>query len=516
MYAPPARLHDPRPPWDGRPRWHAAAATLGVAAIYVVTARIGQSVALPPGNVTPVWLPSGIMFALALLWGWRIAPGVFLGAFAGNAWAYLSLTSAPIALRALAAGALNGAGDVLATVGMALLYRRLFRDRPPFDRVRDLIGFIGLGALAGGLISAAFGVGGLWATGFMVTETVPAAFLTWATGDGVGVLLFAPPLVAWSSGMPASWGARDRVLALAVVSVSLVAPAVFFGLIDVPAPLVFALVAVAPLVLWTALALGRRLAYLGLFNASMVTLFATALGAGPFQESGPTILLAHHQIGALVSLQLFLAGLSTTILLLSVLAAQRAAAQAGLLAANLQLERLSRTDTLTGLPNRMHLQDALDAALHRSARHGEPLSVVLVDIDHFKRVNDTWGHNTGDEVLRDVAGALRDGVRAGDTAGRWGGEEFLVLLERCDGPEALAVAGALRRRVAALSHPQAGGVRVSLGVAVAKPGTSAVRLVDRADGALYAAKAAGRDRVCCAAAGGRDAGRDAPAPTTAG
>ncbi|GGL96679.1 GGDEF domain-containing protein [Deinococcus aerophilus] len=160
----------------------------------------------------------------------------------------------------------------------------------------------------------------------------------------------------------------------------------------------------------------------------------------------------------------------------------------------LQAEReatLAQIDALTGLPNRRQLQTWLSASLGRAERH-EPLSLVLFDLDHFKSVNDTYGHETGDRVLRDTALAASRIVRKGDRVGRWGGEEFLVLVAG-DQAAAQEIAARLRDSLRSLWHPEARTITVSCGIAQARPGDTPETLLRRADTALYQAKAAGRD-----------------------
>lgn len=160
-------------------------------------------------------------------------------------------------------------------------------------------------------------------------------------------------------------------------------------------------------------------------------------------------------------------------------------------AQRLRLETQAHTDPLTGLPNRRALYGQIETALTGTA----PCSVVLLDIDHFKRVNDVYGHPTGDEVLVWVAGQLRAGLRAGDVPGRWGGEEFLLLLPGTGPADAWAVAERLRAALHATPHPQVGEVTVSLGVSGAQPGDDLGSLTRRADAALYEAKRQGRNRA---------------------
>ena len=156
-------------------------------------------------------------------------------------------------------------------------------------------------------------------------------------------------------------------------------------------------------------------------------------------------------------------------------------------------------DPLTGLRNRRALQAQASLVLAAAARSGEPLAVLLFDLDHFKRINDTHGHDAGDTVLRDVAAAIARHVRPGDLVCRWGGEEMLVLLRHCDRAGTIARAEELRAVISGLyadGHGPVPGVTTSIGGAVFPfGGLSLAELVRTADAALYAAKRMGRNRV---------------------
>jgi len=166
---------------------------------------------------------------------------------------------------------------------------------------------------------------------------------------------------------------------------------------------------------------------------------------------------------------------------------------------NLELERLSSTDPLTGLHNRRHFSASARIEFQRALRFDLKLSAVMMDIDHFKRVNDRFGHAAGDAVLVGVAGACIAGIRATDLHARYGGEEFCFLLPETGLDGAGILAERLRDAVAAL-HFTAGGVdfavTASFGVAERlADGDSIELLLDRSDKALYEAKREGRDRV---------------------
>ncbi len=162
---------------------------------------------------------------------------------------------------------------------------------------------------------------------------------------------------------------------------------------------------------------------------------------------------------------------------------------------NERLSELAWTDGLTGLCNRRRFLEALEAGLSLSARRGLPLSVALLDVDHFKNYNDDFGHQAGDEVLRQLATILRNAVRAHDLVGRYGGEEFLILLPDTDQTAAVVLADRLRLAIDSHTWPLR-HVTASLGVSTASLSTrDASRLVHNADEALYRSKRRGRNRV---------------------
>ena len=173
--------------------------------------------------------------------------------------------------------------------------------------------------------------------------------------------------------------------------------------------------------------------------------------------------------------------------------------------ADARSRELATRDDLTGLFNRRALLAALDQQLAQARRSSLPLTVIAVDVDHFKRVNDTHGHLAGDRVLRHVASLMAERLRAQDVLGRMGGEEFLILLPGTALPGGMGVADALRRRVADTPVTLAGGqvlaVTISAGVHSFDPATDAGAdaLIHRADEAMYRAKATGRDRVVSSA-----------------
>ncbi len=171
--------------------------------------------------------------------------------------------------------------------------------------------------------------------------------------------------------------------------------------------------------------------------------------------------------------------------------------------AEAEARKASLTDSLTGLYNRRFLHQRLEEEISRSRRHGSPLACVMLDIDHFKSINDTHGHATGDDVLRIIATIMRDHIRRSDIAVRFGGEEFVLVLFSNTTEGARHVAERIRADVEAHNFAQDGAtlrVTVSVGISSFPDDNvpSADELMRRADAALYQAKEAGRNMVCVA------------------
>ena len=158
-------------------------------------------------------------------------------------------------------------------------------------------------------------------------------------------------------------------------------------------------------------------------------------------------------------------------------------------------QELALSDALTGVGNRRALQEHVRAGLSAAERGDQPTSVILMDIDYFKPINDTHGHSGGDQVLVQVAQLLSSQLRASDRLGRWGGEEFMVVAQATPMHAALELAERIRKAVAAFEFVHGDPVTLSLGVTQTLAGDTADSLVQRADKALYRAKSAGRNRV---------------------
>ena len=214
------------------------------------------------------------------------------------------------------------------------------------------------------------------------------------------------------------------------------------------------------------------------------------------------ILKPTHEIFASRVLGIIITLLVTIMTLIYLLGKERSVHDTVQMDNRLRLQELARdlgykatTDPLTGLPNRLKFDQALASEMTRAERYKSPLSLVLFDVDHFKQVNDSHGHQIGDKVLTQLSRFVPNLIRSNDLLARWGGEEFVILLPGCEGSMAFQAAEKLRSAIAQVVFEEVGPVTCSFGVGQYVPGEPVTAFLARADDALYRAKVSGRNQV---------------------
>jgi len=241
---------------------------------------------------------------------------------------------------------------------------------------------------------------------------------------------------------------------------------------------------------------GLRIAQAWLVGGFSVLLFGLAMYSGV--AAHPEVYDPHVQAAYFVSLALFVCGLTAVSGRVAAMRQRLRAQRAELAGAIDRISLLATRDELTGLLNRRAMTELLDNERQRSDRAGHGWSVALLDIDHFKRINDVHGHAAGDEALRVVARVCTSAMPSSDAVARWGGEEFVLLFRDVEPSTAIAAAERIRASVAT-SPVSFGdttfGLTASIGVAAWQPGDDTAQTLSRADRAMYAAKVSGRDRV---------------------
>jgi len=436
---------------------------LGLAVAYYGAAALGLQFAYLHPSATPVWAPTGIALAALLTWGRWVWPGIFVAAFAvnltteGNVW-----TSAGIAL-----------GNTLEGIVGAYLLRRFARGTETFDDARDVFVFVTLASGPATMLAATLGVGSLAVGGFAPWADVANIWLTWWLGDFAGAIVVAPLLLTWTLDRQIRWP-EDRKLEAVGLAITLlvVGQLVFGGVVPSFGALVPLEFLSVPVLLWAGVRFTPREAATATLALSAIALRGTLVGLGPFAYVAPSESLLLVQ-----SFMVFSA--ATTLVLAAVVAERRKAAE--------QLQYLSERDGLTGLANYRRLHEVIGSEIERVGRTERPFALLLMDLDDFKSINDRLGHVTGNRALVRVAEAMSASCRAVDTPGRFGGDEFAMILPETDATEALAVAGRIRDRLSASGEMPA--LSLSIGIAeYPRDGATSEALLDRADRDLYRMK----------------------------
>jgi len=160
-----------------------------------------------------------------------------------------------------------------------------------------------------------------------------------------------------------------------------------------------------------------------------------------------------------------------------------------------RLEKIAITDLLTGAFNRRYLTEETQGEIAEARRYGQKIGLLMLDIDHFKHINDQFGHVAGDQVLKELVMRVKGQLREADTLARWGGEEFLILLPHCTLDDTLGLAEKLRKSIADNAFPEVGSVQISIGVSEYRPRETFIEWLNRTDRAMYRAKSEGRNTV---------------------
>lgn len=479
--------------------------------LYYLGAKLGLLTGIPEGMAILSPASSVLLAALILFRGRGFAlfgPSVIVAEIIADAPTF-SL------LEALLFGVVN-----VTEAYIAFLLLKRWHFNPRFTALGDLTKFVVAGPLIAALACAFLGAG-IYAH-FRGAETGYLEFVRiWWFGDGLGLLLFTPlSLSLWRTPWagdraPATWGSTDWIMsaaALGVIGLLAFARNGSFGGVHVGPEFLL------PFAIYAAARLDFRWATLSTAMAALAISMLTTGGRNPFGNLTP------HE--AVIDAQAFIFLMSLMSLGLSALLSQLRAQQqvlqltnrrlnelngelerrvsertTELAAVNAQLSRLAMTDALTGLLNRRAFCELAQRELEQHKRHHQPLAVLMLDIDHFKAINDSHGHQAGDQVLRQFVAIVKDIIRAGDVFARYGGEEFVILAPFTSLKDAVLLAHRIREALGAhglRADQREIKVTASAGIAAVTYECSNLdTLLKHADDALYRAKASGRNRVEC-------------------
>jgi diguanylate cyclase (GGDEF)-like protein len=438
-------------------------------AVYFLAGKFGLRLAFVHASATAVWPCTGIAVAAFLILGYRVWPAILVGAFLVNVTTAGSVaTSVGIAT-----------GNTLEGVVGCYLVSRFAAGKRVFERAQDIFKFVFLVGMVSTAISATIGVTTLIIGGFANWARCGAIWTTWWLGDAVGAVLITPLVLLWQENPRLNW-TRKQIVELAVLFLGLFSTCevVFggwfhFAVKDYP----FEYLCI-PFLVWAAFRFGRRKAVTAVCALAVIATWGTLRGFGPFaRESVNTSLLL---------LQAFIGIVAVTSLVLAAEVTERKRAEE-------YARQLATSDALTGLANYRRLLDTLDREIKRYGRTGKPFAVLLLDLDGLKKINDLHGHTVGSRALCRLANTLQMHSREIDTAGRYGGDEFVLVLPGTESEAAQRVAERVAEQLR--SDGEEPPLTVSVGTAVyPRDGRTIEELLRAADSALYEKKGASKKK----------------------
>jgi len=440
--------------------WKAFVKGLILCAAYVVAAKLSLRLASVHPSATPVWPPTGIAIATLLALGLRFWPSIFMGAFLVN------ITTAGSLLTSVGIAT----GNTLEAVFAATLVMRLANGSRAFERTWDILFFALYGGILSTAVAATFGVTSLALGGFAPWNQYSLIWRTWWLGDAAGALIFTPFLLLWGANLSVKWTKRQFVEA-GVLLVSLVITAgTVFGVIfharTSGDPWTFVC---SPFLVWVAFRFGPRESSAVICILSVIAVVGTVHRGGPFVRETTN--------SSLLLLQTFLSFMALTTLIFSAEVSERRRQEE-------HARVLAVSDPLTGLANYRLLIDRLSSEIKRYGRDGKPFSVLLLDLDGLKKINDAHGHLVGSQALCRVAEVLHLSCREIDTPARYGGDEFALVLPGTSSEDAGFVARRISQRLA--EDVEVPRLSVSIGVAeYPRDGHTIEHILGAADQALY-------------------------------
>ncbi|MES2756329.1 MAG: diguanylate cyclase [Pseudomonadota bacterium] len=493
---PPATVSEFTESHNGLKRWRRFAASASVRAVldspvlaniallalWVLVWQLGRLVEYT--EHASVWFPvAGLSFAILLLEGARLLPGLLGGCVLMTIWVGRNYGVALTDLELAWAGTLFAA----AHLGSYALGARCLREialRGKRDLPLLVVGFL-LIAAASSLLATASGMAALVVAGMMPMGDVGAAWLPYWIGDMAGVIVLAPffgaALVSLNPAKTASLRAsfnlnQQRATAQfkykLLLILTLLAASMWLAHATRSQNSAFAVFFLVIPYMWIA---STESAFCNIISVAVgsiaIALLVHAFGLKEFS------MVYQFAINVIAANSLFALALPT------------------LLADNLALRRIADTDSLTRAASRSHLEQRIRLDIVRCRMHREALTVILFDIDHFKRINDGRGHAIGDRALQHACTIAQQALRPTDILGRLGGDEFVALLPGIDHAAARAIAERIRVQLANSSLEGGPALTASFGIAEMGPGDICETLLERADKALYRAKQDGRNRV---------------------
>jgi diguanylate cyclase (GGDEF)-like protein len=436
-------------------------------------------------GVATIWFTNGMLFALVILrhrtlWLQYFAVGLFADTLADVLYGDRFALAFGVSLA-------NSTEVILSALVLTYIFGSPFN----LSRRRPLVGFLVFAVIGATAVTSALGAS--WTLVFVNAGPWLTLFRTWYLGDILGMSIMAP--LTFILLRPGFFHILHRRRLLNTLGLLLIpAVATLFVFTHSQDPLIFL---IFPALLLVVFRLGFPGTVLSVGVIAFISISLTVRGHGPLM-----LVQDHRMLHRIVIVQIFLAVALFTSFLVAALLEERKELETSLQQSEARYRLLASLDGLTGLANRRAFDERLQEEWDRALLAHQPLSLLMIDVDLFKKYNDLFGHINGDNCLRQIANVIADGVPASmGEASRFGGEEFAVILPNTDSTRAMAGAETLRAAVEAIHLPHPGSPwhlqTISIGVAVAtpEPGQSPLSLLNASDSALYLAKLLGRNRV---------------------
>ncbi|MCX6053140.1 MAG: diguanylate cyclase [Campylobacterales bacterium] len=445
--------------------------TIMTSLVYFFSAKAVAPLSLDESSsIFAIWPPTGVALSFLFFRGNLVILGIFLGAF------FLNMTlSSPIVAFEIAIG--NTIGPVVTywLANNTTIKNDIFYD------TNTIISFI-FYSIIGALITSSMGTTVLYLHGFLTSEHQILGWMMWFFGDLIGFIMIAPVFIAYTLQQNITLSEKNHIGEIALIFIILILSSVLiFGsgyFFDEKYPIEYLIL--FPLI-WASVRLKHGINLIFLAVVTILAILGTSSGYSQFSFSGD------HKL-SLIMLQIFIFTVTFSILMLT---AQRYQTERILE----EKEQLTLIDSLTGIGNRRFFSETFKKELNKSDRYKHPISLIIFDIDHFKQINDSFGHHSGDIILQEISSLISSHLRSSDFIARWGGEEFTIILPESTLSEAILAAEKLRKSIEEHSFSINKQITCSFGVILCVENESTDDAINRVDAKLYEAKESGRNKV---------------------
>lgn len=479
--------------------WRWLTQVIAIASAIILSGTLGTHFTTIPGNVSAVWLPDGIALAAALIFGPQIWSGIFLGTFC---FGLLSYSLTPLFFICLILLAII---DVLIAISTAALIQHFTQTPYPFNKTSDALVFIAFGVCLNQILDATIGTFLLSIPSIVAWSDVGIVLLTWWISGSAGIIIVTPTILTWWFLVyhPLEHKKKHQIQPInyeLIVWLNLT-----FAICSISFWYNFSIeYLILVLLIWSVFRFSKPLTTLTILLVSLAAVVGTAQERSTFirEDINQSLLFLNSFIGTIsITTLLLMAVLEERFQLVQKLEQSKGELEArvmqrtqALSVANAKLQKISTTDALTRCFNRLKMDEILSHNLALYHRYQQIFSVILIDLDYFKQVNDQYGHLIGDALLTEATHLFQSCLRSVDVLGRWGGEEFIIVCANTHAADANTLAEKLRETLASTYFEPVGYKTASFGVVeCAECHKLPQDLVRHADEALYQAKATGRN-----------------------